>query len=208
MLITEIKPKEEILAFLKEKKSIFVIQCYGCKEVVYPFDEIQKFLQENSINYVLQDYLCNHEYSKEYINKCKEQIENAEMLLIFSCGVGVQSFSEMLYNNTELKIKGKKVYAGCDTLYVNGFQGLTATEPNCAQCRKCHLNYTCAICPITSCSKSLLNGQCGGVKNGKCEVDKEMDCGWEKIFKKSEKMKDKNCVLDEKIHLHDFKIIP
>jgi hypothetical protein len=28
----------------------------------------------------------------------------------------------------------------------------------------------------------LLNGPCGGAKNGKCEVDKNRDCGWQLIF--------------------------
>ena len=40
---------------------------------------------------------------------------------------------------------------------------------------------TGGICPITACSKSLINGQCGGAKNGMCEVDPNMECGWERI---------------------------
>ena len=40
---------------------------------------------------------------------------------------------------------------------------------------------TGGICPITACSKSLINGQCGGAKDGKCEVDPNMECGWERI---------------------------
>ena len=47
---------------------------------------------------------------------------------------------------------------------------------------------TGGICPLTACSKSLVNGQCGGAKNGKCEVDPNMDCGWERIQKKLEKL--------------------
>ena len=38
-----------------------------------------------------------------------------------------------------------------------------------------------SICPIVDCSKSLINGQCGGAKNGKCEVDPNKDCAWENI---------------------------
>ena len=47
---------------------------------------------------------------------------------------------------------------------------------------------TGGICPITACSKSLINGQCGGAKNGKCEVDPNMDCGWERIYQKLKKL--------------------
>jgi electron transport complex protein RnfC len=114
----------------------------------------------------------------------------------------VQSFTEVLVETG--KFAGKTVHAGCNTLYVNGFQGLTPACHNCAQCGTCYLNYTAGICPVTACSKGLLNGQCGGCKNGKCEVDKEMDCGWEKIFNKL----NKTGKLDNKVHLRNFKIVP
>jgi len=63
---------------------------------------------------------------------------------------------------------------------------VTPLEYNCAQCGDCHLNETGGICPITSCAKSLVNGQCGGARNGKCEVDKDMECGWTLIYKRLE----------------------
>ena len=60
----------------------------------------------------------------------------------------------------------------------------TPLEYKCDQCGECYLNLTGGICPITACSKSLVNGQCGGSKNGKCEVDSEMECGWERIYRR------------------------
>jgi hypothetical protein len=39
------------------------------------------------------------------------------------------------------------------------------------------------VCPVTRCSKSLLNGPCGGSQKGKCEVDPQnLDCGWQLIY--------------------------
>ncbi|MDP3047507.1 MAG: methylenetetrahydrofolate reductase C-terminal domain-containing protein, partial [Chloroflexota bacterium] len=38
------------------------------------------------------------------------------------------------------------------------------------------------ICPIARCSKSLLNGPCGGSANGKCEISKDVDCAWQLIY--------------------------
>jgi hypothetical protein len=40
------------------------------------------------------------------------------------------------------------------------------------------------MCPIARCSKSLLNGPCGGSDNGKCEISGEVDCVWDKIVRK------------------------
>ena len=65
-----------------------------------------------------------------------------------------------------------------------GFQGVTPLEYDCRQCGECYLNITGGICPITACSKSLINGQCGGAKNGMCEVDPNMECGWERIHRR------------------------
>jgi hypothetical protein len=61
-------------------------------------------------------------------------------------------------------------------------QGLWPSEERCAGCGDCALDLTGGICPVTSCSKSLLNGMCGGQKEGKCEVESDRDCGWLKIY--------------------------
>ena len=34
----------------------------------------------------------------------------------------------------------------------------------------------------------LVNGPCGGQKNGKCEVNPENDCAWIKIYKRLEEI--------------------
>ena len=103
-------------------------------------------------------------------------IDEADAVLVLSCGVGVQTVAEYLDT--------KPVYAGCDTVRLPGFQGVTPQEFDCGQCGECYLNYTGGICPITACSKSLVNGQCGGSKDGKCEVNPEMECGWERIYRR------------------------
>ena len=105
-------------------------------------------------------------------------IDEADGVLVLSCGVGVQTVSELL--------DGKAVYAGCDTVRLPGFQGVTPLEYDCGQCGECYLSLTGGICPITACSKSLVNGQCGGSRNGKCEVDQNMECGWERIYRRLE----------------------
>jgi electron transport complex protein RnfC len=46
------------------------------------------------------------------------------------------------------------------------------------------LDATGGICPITTCSKALLNGPCGGSHDGRCEVHPEKDCGWHLIYQR------------------------
>ena len=181
MLITELKSKEELLSLLPEK--VFVLQCHGCKEVSFPEQEAEELLQAllaaGRVTGVLTtDYICNPENLSLRLERRRAMIDEADGVLALSCGVGVQTVSALL--------DGKSVYAGCDTVRLPGFQGVTPLEVDCGQCGQCYLNLTGGICPITACSKSLVNGQCGGAKNGKCEVDPDMDCGWERILRRLE----------------------
>ena len=98
-------------------------------------------------------------------------------------------FKDVMFIQTVAEyLDHKKVCACCDTYPLPGFQGVTPLEHDCKQCGQCYLNLTGGICPITACSKSLINGQCGGAKNGKCEVDPNMECGWERIYQKLKKI--------------------
>ena len=59
-------------------------------------------------------------------------------------------------------------------------------EESCRFCGDCVLGQTGAVCPITQCAKSLVNGPCGGQRNGKCEVNPENPCAWIKIYERLE----------------------
>ena len=179
MLITELKNKETILSAISGK--VFLLTCHGCKEIRFPEAEanaLQKEMAEDGIvtGSFTTDYICNADNLKLRLEKFAAQIEAADTILVFSCGVGVQTVAE-LYPT-------KRVCAACDTYALPGFQGVTPLQYDCKQCGECFLNLTGGICPITACSKSLVNGQCGGAKNGKCEVDPNMECGWERIYQR------------------------
>ena len=176
MLITELKEKQDILAAAKGR--IFAIVCHGCKEIYFPEAETNAFLAElknggRLTGSVTTEYICNDHNLQLWIEKHHDAIAAADTVLVLSCGVGVQTAASLL--------PSKRVIAGCNTYALPGFQGVTPLEHDCGQCGQCYLNLTGGICPITACSKSLVNGQCGGAKNGRCEVDPDMECGWERI---------------------------
>ena len=179
MLITELKSKETLLEQLKGK--IFVLNCHGCREIRFPeaeADALQAELTaEGRVTGIFTtEYICNDENLAVILKPHAAVIEAADTIAVFSCGVGVQTVAAMY--------PAKRVVACCDTYALPGFQGVTPLEVDCKQCGECFLNLTGGICPLTACSKSLVNGQCGGAKNGKCEVDPNMECGWERIYQK------------------------
>ena len=176
MLITELKNKDTILSSIQGK--VFVIICHGCREIYFPEHQADQLLTELTAagivtGSITTDYICNVENLKLRLARHASAIEAADTLLVLSCGVGVQTVADLY--------PSKRVCASCDTYALPGFQGVTPLEYDCRQCGECYLNLTGGICPITACSKSLVNGQCGGAKNGMCEVDPNMECGWERI---------------------------
>ena len=199
MLITELKSRETIES-LADGQKVFIINCLGCKEVHFPEKEavgLQKELAaKGEVTGILTtDYICNPENLELRLSKHKKALEEADVILVFSCGVGVQTVAGYL--------EEKKVYAACDTYPLPGFQGVTPLEYQCDQCGECYLNLTGGICPITACSKSLVNGPCGGTKNGRCEVDSDMECGWERIYRRLEQL-GRLDVLKSPVQVHNF----
>lgn len=181
MLITKLKSKEDIQSLLPEK--VFILQCHGCGEVFFPEQEADELTREllaadRATGVLTTDYICSPENLLLRLERRRAMVDEAGGVLVLSCGVGVQTVSGLM--------DGKSVYAGCDTLRLPGFQGVTPLEYDCGQCGECWLNLTGGICPITACSKSLVNGQCGGARNGRCEVDPDMECGWERIYRRLE----------------------
>ena len=196
MLITELKSKELLDSLTRGK--VFIINCHGCKEVSFPekeAEEFEKSLGDKVTGILTTDYICNIDNLPLRLEKHAAAIEAADAVLVLSCGVGVQTVAGHL--------PGKRVYAACDTYALPGHQGVTPLEHECDQCGQCYLNITGGICPITACSKSLVNGQCGGAKNGKCEVDPNMECGWERIMRRLQQV-DRLDVLKCPIQLREY----
>ena len=179
MLITKLKPREDLESLVPGR--VFLILCRGCAEIGFPEAEsdtlIQSLLDGNRLaGTLVTDYICNPDHLQTRLQRRQPMLEEADAVLVLSCGVGVQTAAELL--------DGRRVYAGCDTIRLPGFQGVTPLEYDCDQCGQCYLNLTGGICPVTACAKSLLNGPCGGAKDGRCEVDPDMECGWERILRR------------------------
>ena len=119
------------------------------------------------------DFLCNQVQTAKKLQDLVP--EGTENVVVISCGLGIQTVADMV---------DVPVVAASNSLNYTGHHGMALTQKTCGACAQCYLNVTGGICPITACSKSLLNGQCGGAKNGMCEVDPTMECGWERIVQR------------------------
>lgn len=176
MLTTEFKLLEELAEVLPPK--IFVIHCYGCAEVGFSLDEAHELVDSlrecfDVTGEETADYLCRPDFTERRLELYEKELDNSDAVLIFSCGVGVQTVAELT---------DKPVYTGCNTLKLPGYAGLKPADLECDRCGDCVLGRTAGICPVANCAKGLINGPCGGAQDGKCEVDPDKDCAWMLIY--------------------------
>lgn len=197
----KLKRKEELAPFLDDKENIFIVACNKCYKEFETTDEpdcniLEEMAKEKGktvAGCAKIDFLCNETLTSEKLESVLT--DAAENVFVISCGLGIQTVAAL----TE-----KPVYAASDTISVSGQHGMALTSTLCEACGQCYLNITGGICPIVDCSKSLLNGQCGGAKDGKCEVDKNMDCGWEKIYKKMESLGRLDEMINQPVEVRDY----
>ena len=188
MIVSQQKPVEEILGYLDGEDRIFILGCNGCAEASgsggpAQVAEMQSILEENGkkvIGSMVIDFLCQKALVKSRLRPRTEQVEAADSMLIMTCGLGVQAVAASV---------NKICHPACDTVNMGGSRGEWKGKERCLECGECLLEYTGGICPLTACTKGLINGACGGASNGKCELDPERDCGWELIY---ERLKQKN----------------
>ena len=194
-----LKSKEELEALLADKDHLFVVACNKCfKE----FDTVQEpecqefaaLAQGKHITGTARvDFLCNKVQTEK---KLADAIpEGTEHVVVISCGLGVQTVADL---------STLPVFTATDSLNYIGHHGMALTQKTCGACAQCYLNVTGGICPIVDCSKSLVNGQCGGAKDGRCEVDPQKDCAWEKIYRRLEKQGRTREFLGQEVQLRDY----
>jgi len=190
MIITKQKQLAEIIKSLLPYQKIFLIGCGECSTTCKTGGEpelaaMKQELEKNGktvMGMAIPSAPCVSSKTKTELAKNMKVLRESEAILVMACGLGVQSVKE----NDRLELV---VMPGCDTLCGAVMDAKGNFYEKCSMCRDCILSVTGGICPVTLCPKGLLNGPCGGMNKGKCEVDKEKDCAWVLIYKELEKRK-------------------
>ncbi|MFA5410746.1 MAG: methylenetetrahydrofolate reductase C-terminal domain-containing protein [Candidatus Omnitrophota bacterium] len=190
MIITEQKAIQAIIDSLKDYKKIFIVGCGECATTCKTGgkDELVKMQRELEkagkaiVGSCIPDAPCIASQLKTELARNMKALREAEAVLVLACGLGVQSVKD----NDRL---GLAVFPGCNSLFGAVMDAQGNFYEKCSLCGECILDITAGICPITLCAKGLLNGPCGGMNKGKCEVDAEKDCAWVLIYKELEKKK-------------------
>ncbi len=192
MIVGQRKPIEEIYAMIEDNniKKLLIGGCGTCvtisfaggsKEVAELSAALKLKASHDGRALETREDTPLRQCEGEYTEPMQENVAWADAALSLSCGVGVQTLAE--------KFPGTRVLPGVNTMMLGSHSPDREFKEYCGACGDCILDETGGICPIVRCSKSMLNGPCGGSVGGKCEVSPDIDCGWQLIFDKLNELK-------------------
>ncbi len=183
MIVAQQKSLDEIKSLIGDARKVLVAGCGTCVTVCFAGGAREAAIIASSLRMAtrlegadkeITDVTVQRQCEWEYLDEIKEQVAWADVVLSLGCGIGVQAIAEHFPETW--------VVPGLNTSFLGlpTEQGVWAER--CAACGDCILGLTGGICPIARCSKSLLNGPCGGSEDGHCEINPDIPCAWQLIY--------------------------
>ena len=190
LIVAEQKSLEEIRRMITPYGRVLILGCGTCMTVCNAGGEREVTFLHNALRlaqarsgdeaHTLSEYTLKRQCDPEFLEPLIEKIAGVDVILSLGCGIGVQAIAE--------RFPELPVLPGVNTSFMGMTKESGVWDERCAACGDCRLEDTAGICPITRCTKGILNGPCAGTKNGKCEANKEMDCAWVLIYQRLERL--------------------
>jgi ferredoxin len=189
MIVAEQKSLSEMKTLIGSAQNVLVVGCGTCVTVCFAGGAREAAITASSLRMStkldgngrnVQDVTVQRQCEWEYLDEIADQIAENDIILSLGCGIGVQAIAE--------HFPEAWVVPGLNTSFLGlpTEQGVWAER--CAACGDCILGLTGGICPIARCSKSLLNGPCGGSEAGHCEINPDVPCAWQLIYDRMSSM--------------------
>lgn len=190
MIVAEQKSIEEISGMILPYERVMILGCGTCatvcgaggeREVTYLHGALRVSQARNqNERHTFSEYTLKRQCDPEFLDLLVDEVDGIDVILSLGCGIGVQALSE--------RFPDLAVFPGVNTLFMGMSKEHGIWDERCAACGDCQLGETGGICPITRCTKGIINGPCAGTKNGKCEANKAMDCAWILIYQRLEQL--------------------
>jgi hypothetical protein len=156
-------------------KRVFLMGCGQCATVAGTGGEKELLVAKARLEsegyevtgWALGEVACHSGGTRLESRKHYGDIDRADALVVLTCGAGVQTVADAV---------SKPVFPGLESAFLGNVIRHGVFEERCQMCGDCVLDMTAGICPVTTCPKGLLNGPCGGMWEGKCEVLRDREC--------------------------------
>lgn len=185
MIVAELKPFEEIATLVRDYAKILVLGCGSCVTVCMSGGEKEVKLLASALRIAggvkgreltIGEKTLLRQCDQEFILQVREELQEYDAILSMACGAGVQGIAQW--------VEDVVVLPAMNTRFIGLSQGQGSWVEVCSACGDCIIGTTGGICPVTSCPKGILNGPCGGNKQGRCEVSPEIPCAWVRIYER------------------------
>ena len=183
MIVGEQKPVAEIKKSIAPYEKILILGCGTCVKTCFAGGEDEVAVLASALRLAfkkdgrkieIEEMTIERQCEDEFIQEASDAVSRSDAVLSLACGAGVQDMAK--------RFEKTIVLPGINTTFIGILekQGLFTEE--CLGCGDCQLAVFGGICPVTRCSKKLLNGPCGGSIDGRCEVNSDIDCAWQQII--------------------------
>jgi hypothetical protein len=148
----------------------------GEKEVGLLAAELRMALKLRGIAPAVTEATVQRQCEEEFVAPLAHLMAQNDVVVSLGCGAGAQFLAG--------RFEAARIVPGLNTRFIGVVREPGEFSELCQACGDCTIHLTGGICPIARCSKSLLNGPCGGSSNGHCEIDASIPCGWQLIYDK------------------------
>lgn len=185
MIVAERKSIQDIRKMIDRYSSFLVVGCDSCvaecaagghRETMMLAAALRLSYQKEGKDPVITEACLDRQCVDDFIDGIANQVPEHEVILSLGCGAGVQALARVYTD--------KPIIPALDTLFIGETEMRGVWQENCLGCGQCKLGYFGAVCPVTRCSKRLMNGPCGGSMQGRCEVNPDIPCGWQMIIQR------------------------
>jgi hypothetical protein len=185
VIVAELKPIREIIDMIDRYSAILVVGCDSCvaecaaggqRETMMLAAALRLSYRNSGKAPSITETCIDRQCVDDFIVRIGSLVPEHEAILSLGCGAGVQGLARVYAD--------KPVIPALNTLFIGETESRGVWQENCLGCGQCKLGYFGAVCPVTRCSKKLMNGPCGGSKNGSCEVNPLIPCGWDMIIRR------------------------
>jgi ferredoxin len=183
MIVAESKQLAEIMASVAPYDKLLILGCGTCVKTCFAGgeDEVATLASAMRLAFKqvgkkikIEELTIERQCEDEFIQEAAAAIERNDAVLSLACGAGVQDIAS--------RFAIVPVLPGVNTTFIGVREKPGLFIEECSGCGDCRLATYGSICPVTRCAKKLLNGPCGGSRDGKCEVNPDTDCAWQLII--------------------------
>ena len=185
MIVAERKPIAEIETILAPYDDVLILGCGTCVKTCFAGGEDEVAVLASALRLsskrqgrriVFEEFTVERQCEDEFIQEAAPAVARHAAVLSLACGAGVQAMAR--------RFAAVPVLPGVNTTFIGVLEKPGLFTEECSGCGDCQLATFGGVCPFTRCAKKLLNGPCGGSREGRCEVNPNTDCAWHLIIER------------------------